>query len=134
MNTRLLNAVAFAAMLAAGSAFAADAPAPAAAPTPPVTPSAMPATTPAAMPAATPSSMPTAVHPRPVHKAIQHVSTCTMSVRKAEKVLASSKVPAEKVALAWQHIDAAKQARMNHQAAACKTESQMAKQILEGKI
>ena len=45
-----------------------------------------------------------------------------MSVRKAEKVLASSKVPAEKIAMAWQHLDAAKHARMSHQAKACQTE------------
>lgn len=139
MNSRLLNAVALVAILTAGSAFAADAPVPTTTPAPALT-STAPAATPAENPKPTmgtnialPSSKPgmasktPAIHPR-------HVSACSMSVRKAEKVLASSKMPAEKIATAWQHLDAAKQARKSHQAKACETESQMAATMLKGKI
>jgi hypothetical protein len=73
------------------------------------------------------ASVKPATQPRPV-------SACTLSVQKAEKALAGSKVPADKIAMAWQHLDAAKQAGMKHHEKACKTESQMAAKMLEGKI
>ena len=82
----------------------------------------------AAMPASKPemASGKPAAHP-------MHVSACTLSIKKAEKVLAKTTVSADTIATAWQHIDAAKQDRLNHQAKACKTEGQTAQKILEGK-
>jgi hypothetical protein len=62
------------------------------------------------------------------------VSACTMSIEKAEKMLTNAKVSAESIAMAWQHLDAAKQDRTSHQATACKTESNTAANMLSGKV
>ena len=120
MTIRLLNATALAAMLAAGSVFAADAPAPAA--TPSMPPTTMTSTVPAAATAAPASSLPA-----------RHVSACTVSIHQAEKALATSKQTGAMIAVAWQHLDAAKQARMSHQSKACVSESHTAARILAGK-
>jgi hypothetical protein len=142
MTIRLLTALPFAVILATGSALAADAPAaqtsatPAATTTIPMT--SMPST-PAATSKTTPAtpSMPSTKATMAVSKpAPQHrmASACTLSIKEAEKMLASSKVSADNIAMAWQHLDMAKQNRMSHQASACETESKAAANMLSGKI
>ena len=136
MNARLLNAVTLAAFLAASSAFATDSPAP----MPPAPPSAMTSTMPAAAMPAAPAAAATptaAASPSPAtampSKPARQVSACTMSIHRAEHVLAHSKQPGATIAVAWQHLDAAKQARMSHQGKACVSESHTAAKILAGK-
>jgi hypothetical protein len=136
MRTHLLNAAALAAILTAGSAFAADAPAPTAPAMPAASTSAMPAAT--AKPATAaktemPASKPEMASGKPAVRHMTHVSACTLSIERAEKVLAKSAVSAENIAMAWQHIGAAKQDRLSHQAKACTSESQTATKLLEGK-
>jgi cytoskeletal protein RodZ len=138
MTTRLLvlNAAALAAILAAGAAFAADTPTPAT-PMPAETTSPAPATpAPAAM-TMTPAPAPAAKTERPARKPIAQQgqdSACSLSLAKTEKALAASKLPAESIATAWEHLNAAKKARTSHQPKACKSESQTAAQILRGKV
>jgi hypothetical protein len=135
MKYRLLTTATLAAILAGGAAYAADTtPAPASStPTPPAA-SAMPAAAPAMPAATTPATI--VATPAVAAKPVAHhpvVSACTRSVETAEKVLASSKMPAENIAEAWQHIDAAKTARMDHKAKDCEMESQTAVKMLGGK-
>lgn len=148
MSHRMIGAFAIAALIAAGSAFAADAP-PAATPAPaaataaaPATP-AMPATPPAetpmpaapAVPTASPAPVaapaaapaPAAAMPAKVEK--PRVSACTRAIHSAEHALKMSKAKPEAIAGAWQHIQAAKQARAMHKSDACKSEAAAASKM-----
>jgi hypothetical protein len=64
-----------------------------------------------------------AVHPA-------QVSACTQAIGKSDRALAASKASSEDIAMAWQHMDAAQQARKAHQASACVSESQAALKLL----
>jgi len=120
MKVRLVSAVALAAILAGGTAFAAEtAAAPAAAPTPAA--AAAPSTA-AAVPAAKPAAKPAVRH---------RVSACTAAIAKSEKALKVSKTSPEGIAQAWQHVGAAKQARKDHKAKTCLAEADAAIKLLK---
>ena len=152
MTIRLLSAVTIASVLVAGSAFAADTPVP----TPPTAPPATSAATMSvgpvvAAPTATTSPTPAtkadggpispAISPEKSEMAVgqpvaqrRHVSACTRSIEKAEKMLARSDASPENIAKAWQRIEAAKDARLVHQANSCESESRAALMLLQGSI
>lgn len=50
-------------------------------------------------------------------------ASCSQALAKSHTALAKSKASSEDIAMAWQHMDAAKQARKAHQASACVDES-----------
>ena len=127
MIARLLTAATLAATLAAFAAFAADSPAPMAAA--PVATATIPAPASAPALAAKPAPVAATMPAKPIH----HLSACAMSIRQAEHALSRSKQPSATIAVAWQHLDAAKQAHMSHQAKACITESHTATNMLGGK-
>jgi len=152
MNQTMIGAFAIAALIAIGPAFAADAPPaassaptaaapaapaapampPAASSTPAVTPTTAPTVAPeaAATPApvaATPAPAPMAAMPAKMEK--PHVSACTRAIRSAEHDLRVSKAKPEAIAGAWQHIQAAKQARAMHKRDACKSEAAAASKM-----
>jgi hypothetical protein len=151
MSHKLFGTVALAALIAAGSAFAADAPqaapstpaaATAAAPTAevPATPPAVsstPASTPTPAPSAAPAaSAPANPAPAPAPMATMpakmekpYVSACTRAIRSAEHDLKVSKAKPEAIAGAWQHIQAAKQARGMRNKDACKSEAAAASKM-----
>jgi len=144
MTHRLIGVAALAAMIAGGSAFAADMPA--ATTPPPAAPAAMPAPmpaapaaampaaeAPAAMPAATAApaaAMPATMPAMAAKKVMPHVSACTKSIESAEHALKMSKAKPEDIAGAWQHVQAAKDARKAHNGTACKSEAMMASKML----
>lgn len=154
MTHRLIGVAALAAMIAGGSAFAADMPS--ATTPPPAAPAAMPAPMPAApaaampaaeapaampatampataMPAATAApaaAMPATMPAMAAKKAMPHVSACTKSIESAEHALKMSKAKPEDISGAWQHVQAAKDARKAHNGTACKSEAMMASKML----
>lgn len=154
MNQTMIGAFAIAALIAIGPAFAADAPpaassaptaaasaAPAAPAMPPAassTPAATPTTAPAVAPeaaatpapvAATPAPAPAPMAAMPAKMEKPHVSACTRAIRSAEHDLRVSKAKPEAIAGAWQHIQAAKQARAMHKRDACKSEAAAASKM-----
>lgn len=78
--------------------------------------------------AAAPAFAATAAQPA----AQPHVAaaSCSQALAKSHTALAKSKASSEDIAMAWQHIDAAKQARTAHRASACIDESQAALKLL----
>ena len=141
MSHNMIGAIAVAALIAAGTAFAADAPpaaspAPAAAPAPmaaaPAAP-AMPAAAPTPMAPAAPmaaapaASAPMAAMPAKMEK--PRVSACTRAIQSAEHDLKMSKGKPEAISGAWEHIQAAKQARSMHKGSDCKTEAAAASKM-----
>jgi hypothetical protein len=58
-----------------------------------------------------------------------HVSACTRAIRSAERDLKMSKGKPEAISGAWQHIQAAKQARTMHKGGDCKSEAAAASKM-----
>ncbi|WP_161539736.1 hypothetical protein [Paramagnetospirillum kuznetsovii] len=147
MSHSVIGAFAVAALIAAGSAFAADAPpaassapaaATAAAPTAPVVPATPPTPAPTAAaapvaaapaPAPVPMAAPAPMEAMPAKIEKPRVSACTRAIRSAEHDLKVSKAKPEAIAGAWQHIQAAKQARTMHKKDACKSEAAAASKM-----
>ena len=134
MNHKMIGTIAVAALIAAGTAFAADAPpaaspAPAAAPAPMAAAPAAPAMAPApapmapAAPMATAPAAPAPMAAMPAKMEKPHVSACTRAIQSAEHDLKMSKGKPEAISGAWQHIQAAKQARAMHKGADCTSEA-----------
>ena len=68
------------------------------------------------------AAKPAADHPTP--------AACRQAIAHNERILAESAASSENIAKAWQHMDAAKQARKAHQVSTCVSESQAARKLL----
>ncbi len=79
--------------------------------------------------AGTPAFAATAAKPA----AQPHVAaaSCSQALAKSHTALAKSKASSEDIAMAWKHIDAARQARKAHQVSACVDESHAALKLLD---
>ena len=128
MKNHLPMLAAVAALITVGVAFAADPPAAPAAAAPAAAAPAVAPTAPAAIaePAAAPvppASVAVPAQPVVEKKPVRHVSACTRAIEAAEHALKRSQGTPQVISSAWQQIEAAKQARKNHDAASCKADA-----------
>jgi hypothetical protein len=126
MKNHLPMLAAVAALITGGVAFAADPPAAPAAEAPAATPAAPAAIAePAAVPAPA-AAVAAPAEPVAAKKPVRHVSACTRAIEAAEHALKRSQGTPQAISSAWQQIEAAKQARKNHDEASCKSDAMAA--------